>query len=114
MSGIRMNVSVTNLTNEELQLDAISVKGCSCAPQRIEPHSVRSFRSDLNSEGSVSYLIGGDPDRGIYIHFDAASSGGVRDEHFDVWASPVYAVRSTEHHDRCALDVSVSSAAHHP
>ncbi|MGW0043008.1 hypothetical protein [Rhodococcus sp. NPDC003348] len=91
-----VSVTMVNTTNEELVLDpeesaqADDVPG---APSRIAAHGTGRFRMNA----CISYLLGGDPDRPIYVQPDGA-----------VWAPPTCVVRSAT--DEAGLAVQVSPA----
>lgn len=89
-----VSVTMVNTTNEELVPDTEpgepDVAG---APRRIGAHAIGRFRM---SRG-ISFLLGGDPDRPIYLQVDGA-----------VWAPPTCVVRSATDED--GLEVQVSPA----
>ena len=76
-------VRVVNDTGEALELDDMSTDpGRWQAPKRIAAHSTAVLRS--RGRGKVpglSYFVGGDPDRPVYIH--------IREREIEVWATPV-------------------------
>ncbi|MFE3291909.1 hypothetical protein [Rhodococcus sp. NPDC059234] len=91
-----VTVTVVNATNEELLLDPAESAdrvGSDEPPQRIGAHAMSQFRM---SRG-LSYLLGGDPDRPIYLQVNGA-----------VWGPPTCVIRSAA--DRSGLEVQVSPA----
>lgn len=102
--GGNVTLSVTNLTEETLELDAAtgSPGFPETAPRDIPKHGAARFAAP-DSE-TVTFLIGGDPDRPVFIQIGDASCNGHR---IDVWAPPVYAV---EVHEAEAGGVAVSVA----
>jgi hypothetical protein len=91
-----VTVTVVNATNEELLLDPAEPadRGRSNdPPRRIGPHAMSQFRIGRG----LSYLLGGDPDRPIYLQPDGA-----------VWGPPTCVIRSAA--DRSGLEVQVSPA----
>lgn len=91
-----VSVTMVNTTNEELVLDTEEsgrAEDVPAAPPRIAAHGTGQFRM----RGGVAYLLGGDPDRPIYLQDDGA-----------VWAPPTCVVRSAA--DEEGLEVQVSPA----
>ncbi|MFF0815028.1 hypothetical protein ACFYVR_07725 [Rhodococcus sp. NPDC003318] len=88
-----LNVTMVNTTNEELVPDTEPGEEAPEGPQRIAAHGIGQFRM---SRG-VSFLLGGDPDRPIYLQSDGV-----------VWAPPTCVVRSAS--DEEGLEVQVSPA----
>lgn len=98
-----VSVTVVNTTNEELVLDpeeCTTGDGVRSAPPCIAAHAMGQFRMD----GGVSYLLGGDPDRPIYLQPNGA-----------VWAPPTCVVRSAAGDEGLAVQVSPAPRVHeHP
>ncbi|TQF69311.1 hypothetical protein FK531_11275 [Rhodococcus spelaei] len=91
-----VTVTVVNATNEELLLDPVeSVDRGQPGdlPQRIGPHAMRQFHMNRG----LSYLLGGDADRPIYLQVDGA-----------VWGPPTCVIRAAA--DGSGLEVQVSPA----
>ncbi|MFD4294998.1 hypothetical protein ACFWPA_17345 [Rhodococcus sp. NPDC058505] len=98
-----VSVTMVNTTNEELVLDPEEsgrTGGVPGAPPRIAAHGTGRFRMS----SGVSYLLGGDPDRPIYLQPDGA-----------VWAPPICIVRSAADDGGLAVQVSPAPWLHdHP
>ncbi|GAA4485795.1 hypothetical protein GCM10023094_41180 [Rhodococcus olei] len=97
-----VSVTMVNTTNEALVLDPEESDRGSDAPgmpTRIAAHATGRFRMS----GGVSYLLGGDPDRVIYLQVDGA-----------VWAPPTCVVRSAADEDGLEIQVSPAPWLHGP
>lgn len=95
-----VSVTMVNTTNEELVLDPEDVEAngeTRTAPPSIAAHGTGQFRMS----GGISYLVGGDPDRPIYLQSDGA-----------VWAPPTCVVRSAAGEEGLAVQVSPAPWLH--
>lgn len=88
MIGTSVTLSVTNMTEEDLELDGGAM---GAAPRQIRKHAAARFAA--TESDSVTFLIGGDPDRPVFIQIEDDSNGGAT---IDVWAPPVYEVEVLE------------------
>ncbi|MBB3039819.1 hypothetical protein [Hoyosella altamirensis] len=83
------------MTEETLELDTagqdyLAVNRAETAPRAIPGHAAARFSAQKSQ--SVTFLIGGDPDRPVFIQV-ADGAQAVDDScGIDVWAPPVYSV----------------------
>ncbi len=100
MSALR--VRIVNETPEPFELDDLSFEPGAWAgdwvlPVRIEAHSVALLRAvdgdavcaeaSCTGDGEFAYLIGGDPDRPVYVHL--TSPALLPRASVEVWAPPM-------------------------
>ncbi|WP_148262435.1 hypothetical protein [Hoyosella subflava] len=83
------------MTEETLELDGAghenaALNWAEAAPRAIPGHAAARFSA--RESHSVTFLIGGDPDRPVFIQV-ADDAHGIGDScGIDVWAPPVYSV----------------------
>ncbi len=95
-----VSVTMVNTTNEDLvpnAEDSARVASVPDLPPLILAHGIGRFRMVEHA----SYLVGGDPDRAIYLQSDGA-----------VWAPPTCVVRSAADGGRLEIQVSPAPWLH--
>lgn len=94
-----MRVTLVNTTNEDLVPDRETRARVFTGPSQplIAAHGTGRFRMGRH----VSYLVGGDPDRAIYLQTDGA-----------VWAPPTCVVRTAADDGRLEVQVSPAPWSH--
>ncbi|EME19897.1 hypothetical protein G419_12191 [Rhodococcus triatomae BKS 15-14] len=91
-----VSVTMVNTTNEELILDTGDYPPE--IPRCIAAHATGRFGMD---DRGVAFLLGGDPDRAIYLQENGA-----------VWAPPTCVIRSATEGEAVAVQISPAPWVH--